>query len=382
MNIKEIKQAIKYIYHPKRSVLLRGKHGLGKSQVMFQIAQELSVETATNFGFIDIRLAQREVGDLIGMPRGMDKFSILRTVFNKGELIKQEEIVSNVTIHDVPHWFPQDAASKGIVFFDELNRATREVQQAVFELILDRRMNFHYLPDGWRVCSAVNDDQDTYQIVEMDPALLDRFAVIEFAPTVPEWLEHADKIHVHDAIMKYISKFGSSLDTPSTIEPNKVYQSRRSWVALSDDILNAAENKIDLLKDLDMLFHIGRTHLGTTEATAFKDFVQKDYRVLTADDILNHFPKHADDFKNMETTEVVFYNKQIVEYIKKENIKLTKKQGENLKKYYMAVPKEAASGFWSDFIGQCREEAGKWYKSDPEIGEYTQKYLNKSQATK
>ena len=133
MNIAQTKEILKNMPSDK-SVMLHAKHGVGKSSVVRQAAYEMEEESGKPVGFWDVRLSQCEVGDIKGMPlldaeKGITRF------------LKQE-------------WWPRDPNSTGILFFDELNRASKDVLQAVFEICLDRRLDGEKLPDGWRVVAA------------------------------------------------------------------------------------------------------------------------------------------------------------------------------------------------------------------------------------
>jgi len=383
MNISQTKFTLKY-FPPRQSILIRGRHGLGKSEVVKQSAQELSVETGKSFGFIDIRLSQREAGDIIGLPRSVDTFKVTKNVFKDGKYIDQVETINNVMVHDLPVWFPRDPDSCGILFLDELDRAPREVQQAGFEIVLDYRLNLNRLPAGWRVVAAINGDPDgqgSYQVLEMDPALQDRFFVIDFKPTVPEWLDYAKSIGVHDAIVKYITKIPNDLDTPEKIEPGVVYPSRRSWVMFSEAIKYQASKNYDPLKKLDYLILLARGYLGTTIALNFVEYIRTDYKIFSPEEILNNFNKDMEKtFSNMEVNEVAFYSKILVEYLIDGDKKMNKKQSDNLAKFYLCISKEAASGFWSLFTLKYRQEASRWYKEHPKIMEYTMQLLGKQSA--
>ncbi len=400
MKIAYCKRTLKGL-PPKSSVLIRGRHGLGKSEVVRQTAQDMSIETGYPYSFVDIRLSQREVGDIIGMPRSADKYTVTKTVFKDGKITYDDIVAENVTIYDLPTWVPQDQDSHGFLFLDEIDRACREVQQCSFEMVLDYRLNLHEIPIGWRVIAAVNADTDLYSVSDMDPALLDRFLVIDFKPTYHEWIDWAsgksekpaansrklidppETVPVHDCILKYLTKFEGDLDTPEKIVEGKstVYQSRRAWVLLSNAIKYMQKNGDDVLKDLDYLTLLAKGYVGSV-AINFTDFIAKDYDVLSAKDILNKWDRKIEEkFKKMQSTEMAFYNKIIVEHIVNEKIKLNKKQSQNLFSYYKIIPKEMASGFWSNFLKSNRDEAVAWYNSDPEIKKYTQALLSKSEAT-
>ena len=384
---------------PQQSILIMGPHGIGKSQVVKQATKRLSVIRQRPHEFIDIRLSQREVGDIIGMPRRADSFDITKSVYMDGKPTTIVETVKNVSLNDIPTWFPQDKDSCGILFFDELDRATRDVQQAAFEAVLDYRMNMHEIPVGWRIVSAINADDNVYAVNQLDPALLDRFCVLQFRPTVPEWEQWAsgktpevtpqtapttyvETLPVHDAVMKFISKMPNCLDTPDTeLQPMKVYASRRAWVLLSNAVKFMEANGDDLFKDITFLHLLSMGYLGTETATEFIEFIKKDYKVFTPKDILNKWDDPMEeDFKKLLVHEVAFYSKELVKYMSEKKVKLSKKQGANLKRFYFSIDKEAASNFWAEFTKKCREEATKWYRSDQEIIKRTMAFISKREA--
>ena len=134
MDIKQVKRTLMGL-PPRHSVLLEGRHGLGKSQVVAQTAAAMSAKLGIPFGFIDIRLGQYEVGDLIGIPRARDTFTVTNKVFKNGSLESQEVIAQHVTVHDLPLWFPRNPDSYGYMFFDELNRGSRDTQQWAMALL-------------------------------------------------------------------------------------------------------------------------------------------------------------------------------------------------------------------------------------------------------
>jgi hypothetical protein len=368
---------------PRHSVLIEGKHGLGKSEVVAQVACEMSSRLGKPVGFVDIRLGQYEVGDLIGLPTRKDTYTVFQSVFKNGCLESHEMVAKDVTVHDLPLWFPRDPDSYGIMFFDELNRGSRDTQQWAMQIVLDYKSNFVEVPKNWRVVAACNDDQDIYNVLQLDPALYDRFLVIKFLPTIPEWLAYAEKISAHDAVIKYITKFGSDLDVPDKVEPGKRYPSRRSWVKLSSTLQYMAEHGDDPLNDLDYLILLAGGYVGTTVAVNFKEFIQKDYKVYNAEEILNNFPKFKGEFEKMLVTDFTFYNKIIVQHIKKSKVeKLPAKQSANLFLYVKTMPREAAAGFWSGFRTDCSKASGVWYQSSAEITNYIRGLLNKSESMK
>ncbi len=315
----DIKTTKIFIKGSSRSILLKAKHGVGKSSTVKQAAVE------EGWGFEDVRLSQCDVGDIKGLP------------YREG----------NTTYFAKPKWWPRDSKSKGILFLDELNRASKDVTQAVFELCLDRSLDGDKLPDGWKVVSAINADEE-YDVMEMDPALSDRFFHIEFEPSVSEWLEWANNDgNVHQSIVQFVARNTNLLDPPvGNLEAGKIYPSRRSWEALSEFIV-----QFDLLKEGNqgLLVQATKGWCGHEVAIMFQKFVSNEFKLLKAEDILDKFDKVKSEIeKSCEDIEVIsaLANAVVKEANSRDSKKLKDLQRENIKKFFLTIPNDVASDFW------------------------------------
>lgn len=394
MNVTETKRTL-MLLPPRESLLIEGNHGLGKSQVVAQSAATMSKLLGKPFGFIDFRLSQKEVGDLIGMPRGMDRFDVTHTVFENGKLARVKRVAEHVTIYDAPAWFPTDSESFGYLFLDEINRATREVQQAAFELVLDYRLNFQTLPMGWRVIAAINDNLDVYSVLAMEPALYSRFLKVKFRPTTGEWLDWArgeDKVEsldflkaytaepvetvpLHKAVIQYISKNTRDLEMEK-YEIGVIAPDRRSWVKLSTYMKHCESCGYDITEtaNLNYLTHVALGYVGRV-ADNFVEYVRKEFRVWSPKDILDKWSESMEkEIATANITEVAYYNDELIRFLKTPEGKAQKvKRFKNLFKYYKAIPHEAAAGFLKEF--SKADLFNEWYSSDPEIGKYSIGFL-------
>ena len=307
-----------------KSIMLRAKHGVGKSSAIKQAA------IAMGIGFHDVRLSQCEVGDIKGLPFLDQKNSL--TTFLK------------------PYWWPRDPNSKGILFFDELNRASKDVLQAVFEICLDRRLDGEKLPDGWRVVSAINADDD-YDVVELDPALLDRWFVIDFDPTPKEWISWARASKVHPAVVEFVDRNHNLLDPPvGNMESGRTYPSRRSWVQLSDTIIG-----MTLTDDTDgIITQVAKGWVGREVAVMFQKFMTNEFSQLKASDILDKFedmvPKIEAACSDIEVV-AALANSIVEEVSTRSAAKMKEKQVEALKKFFQMIPKDVASNLWTSLLG-------------------------------
>jgi hypothetical protein len=316
MNIKNTKYVLNNMPNTV-SVLLKAKHGVGKSRSVQQVAIE------NGWDFYDVRLSQCEVGDIKGLP------------YRDGDLMKFAK----------PEWFPKDPNSKGILFLDELNRATKDVLQAVFELCLDRRLDGTPLPEGWRVVAAINAD-DEYDVVELDPALADRWFHIDFEPTAEEWLTWAKDNDIIPEIRQFISRNENLLDPPvGNLEINKVYPSRRSWATLSNTIKH-----MNLLNsDEGMFVQVTKGFVGTEVAIMLQRFISNEYSRIKPSDVLDKFEELEESLiESCESIEVIAELAVAVveDANKRASGKFKDLQKTNLQKFFMILPNDVASNVW------------------------------------
>jgi len=252
-----------------QAVLARGPHGIGKSQLISQISKDIIAPDGTKgLPVIDRRLAQMTEGDIIGLP----------------------ELVDGVTRFCPVDWLLRACHEPVVLFLDEINRATIEVQQCAFQLVLDRELNGHKLHPETRIFCAVNASPE-YQVNEMDPALLDRFWTVDLEPTVEDWLDWASGGTVDDVIVDFIRHYPAHLRHTGQIEPGKIYPSPRSY-----DKLNIALNNANWPPSLlagtpppEGFYALSTGFLGTEASIAFRDFVQNYAAQISAEDILNRW---------------------------------------------------------------------------------------------
>jgi hypothetical protein len=382
MAIMNIKQAKSFLLHSPIEIatLISGHHGIGKSAIVKQIANTLGVSC------IDFRLAQNDVGDLKGIPYMVNG----RTVFAPPEFFPIRE-ADAIELKDLLN-LTDDVSrgrygDKGILFLDEINRANREVQQAAFELVLDRRLNLRSLPDGWRVVAALNGDDSIYSVVRMEPAFLSRFALIDLKPTVEEWFSWAENEgKIHTAITQFIRKHNDMLDPTeemlkqSSLQGVVKVHDRRAWEMFSktlnkyeDDYNNKLLPNHPLAKTQSAfieLISLAGCFVGNMASIKFKDFIEQDFQTLNADIIINNFNNDVENrIKKLadqgKIPELAAYNEMIVAFIQHSIAKkLSLKQKKNLTSYLQLLPKEIIGDFWDVFNREATEIAVDWYNHD------------------
>jgi MoxR-like ATPase len=165
-----VEAILEVAYRARRPVLLEGATGIGKSELVAEVAKKLGIAHTV----LDLSLL--EPPDLVGLP-----------VIEEGR-----------TRYALPHFLPREGA--GILMLEELNRAERYIQQPALQLLTARRLHEYVLPEGWACFAAINPETGDYQVTPLDAALRARFLQVAVRPDRAAWLAWAGAHNVHPAV--------------------------------------------------------------------------------------------------------------------------------------------------------------------------------------
>lgn len=188
---------------PVRPVFIWGAPGIGKSALVEKFADEVGLPCVSLLG------SQLAPEDIIGIPRIKGDTS----EFLPPKMIARKE----------PY----------VLFLDELNACSQEVQKAFYSLIHERRVGEYHLPEGSVVIGAGNRAQDSAIVKTMSSALINRMFHVRLSADPNQWLSWAYENRLHPWVVDYITQRPDHLfsEPPKTEEP---YSTPRSWHMLSD----------------------------------------------------------------------------------------------------------------------------------------------------
>lgn len=314
------------------SLMVRGDHGIGKSMLGRQIAMIVQKnEGLAEYPVIDRRLSQVTAGDIIGLPSTEGK----------------------VTRFNPPDWYMQACKEPCFLFLDELNRAEQEVMQAAFQIVLDRELNGWKLHPQTRVMTAINTSA-MYNVNEVDPALLNRFWVVDLELKTEEWVEWArstDAVFggsVAEVIVDFIAQDEKWLRPPATYEPGKVQATPRSWDRCSKALVGA---KVIDYPDNDLFYQITLGYVGVEAANALVDYAKSVDLRFTGDDVLNDYvAKVRPKIKGKRAQELMNSAIEKLAELTEKLDTLTEAQGKNIAALVSDIPKELRVSAWTKLM--------------------------------
>ena len=216
---KEIKLHISS-KHNLATLLIWGAPGIGKTAILTNIVNEIKETSDKNFRCI-VKTLSNETPDNFFLPKYADGVEVIgdQDILNlekdlgaekdKGGMswVRKLLAAAGMRATDVPKtWLPvykqtgvakvdallDEKCGTGMLFIDELSRATQQVLNVMLPLINERKIGDYILGSGWHIVCASNrmEDEEAGQS-SLGNALMNRFAHIYYEPTVHTWEQWA-----------------------------------------------------------------------------------------------------------------------------------------------------------------------------------------------
>lgn len=311
--------------------LVSGRHGIGKSQMVKSITQDLGGVCITIEG------GTLKEGEITGLPyqykdeNGQIRFRFLpyyaveriqaeeKRLFElSGKAAAQEMLSGDENRYAMNDLTPQekvDTLLSGkvrpvILFIDEINRTENSVYKELMNILLTRSVNGYEFPWWVFFVGAMNPSTQNsiYATNEMDPAQLDRFIKIKVGDNTKEWLSYGKSAGIDPRILSFIkdnpkclSSQAKDLDDEEKPEP-----SPRGW-DMVDTLLSSEELLRPFFTDKENdpktvekdMKNLVSAKLGASVATMFFASIVSKVRALMPEEIF------ADDASLTNTAPVI-----------------------------------------------------------------------------
>ena len=239
MNIKDAKQQIadamkayftkdeygnfKIASQSQRPVFLMGPPGIGKTDIMKQVADELGV------GLVTYSMTHHTRQSALGLP-------VIKEKEYDGQKYTVTEYTMSEIIASIYDLMEEGKVKEGILFLDEINCVSETLTPTMLQFLQYKVFGKHKVPDGWLVVAAGNPTEYNRSARDFDIVTWDRLKRIDIDIDYLAWREFAINIGVHPSIITYLDAKKDNFYKIETTVEGKSFVTARSWVDLSDMI--------------------------------------------------------------------------------------------------------------------------------------------------
>ena len=256
----------------QRPIFLLGAPGIGKTAVMEQIAQDLSV------ALVSYSMTHHTRQSALGLPfishreyEGMQ--------YDVSEYTMSEIIAS---IYDV---MKESGVSEGILFLDEINCVSETLAPSMLQFLQYKVFGRHKVPDGWVIVTAGNPPEYNKSVREFDVVTMDRLKVLSVEADYRVWKEYAQERGLHTAILNFLELKKEYFYKIETTVNGRSYVTARGWEDLSE-ILTLYEEE-GMKVDETLVEQYLRNDKIVREFTAYYDLFNKYKKEYQTEEILN-----------------------------------------------------------------------------------------------
>lgn len=253
MNIAEAKQEIKHTVHAylakdetgqyripeirQRPVLLMGPPGIGKTQIMEQIAEEEGI------GLVAYTITHHTRQSAVGLP-------VIREERFDSRTYAVTEYTMSEIIASVYRAIRDQGKREGILFLDEINCVSETLMPAMLQFLQGKTFGNEKVPSGWIIVCAGNPPEYNRSVRDFDVVTLDRVRYLSVEADLEVFLKYAEERKVHRAVLSYLAIHPDNFYRVEADVDGLRFVTARGWEDLSALLTVYEEQGIPVTKDI------------------------------------------------------------------------------------------------------------------------------------
>lgn len=236
MDIKQAKEEIKHTVEAylsknaageyripairQRPILMMGPPGIGKTQIMEQIARECRV------GLVAYTITHHTRQSAVGLP------FIIEEEF-EGQKCSVTEYTMSEIIASIYRKMREEGVKEGILFIDEINCVSETLAPTMLQFLQCKTFGNQRVPEGWIIVAAGNPPEYNRSVRDFDMVTLDRVRYMELEASLGAWQEYAHDRRIHGAILSYLELRQKNFYRVETDVDGMHFVTARGWEDLS-----------------------------------------------------------------------------------------------------------------------------------------------------
>ena len=244
----------------QRPILLMGPPGIGKTQIMQQIARECDI------GLIAYTITHHTRQSAVGLP------FIKEEVFD-GVTHSVTEYTMSEIISSIYRYMEETGKTEGILFIDEINCVSETLAPTMLQFLQCKTFGNQAVPKGWIITAAGNPPEYNKSVRDFDFVTLDRVRKIDIEADLEAFRSYARTRHIHPFILSYLELRPQNFYRTENDVDGMQFVTARGWEDLSYVIRSYESLSIPV--DEDLIHQFLQHEDIAKDVAAYYDLYQK-----------------------------------------------------------------------------------------------------------